>query len=93
MWILGQATLDQGPELPGQPLGGRPVVGDAVKQRRDRAVAERARAERGERQHCAEAEHVAGGPDLFAQRLFRGHVAGRTNENVGPGQRGGVRGT
>jgi hypothetical protein len=40
-------------------------VGDAVKQRRDRALAERARADRGERQDCAEAEDVAGRPDLF----------------------------
>jgi hypothetical protein len=67
-------------------------VGDAVQQRGDRADAERALADRGERQHGAQAEDVAGQPDLVAQRLFGGHVAGRANEEVGPGQRGGVRG-
>jgi hypothetical protein len=69
--ILGQAALDQRPDLSGQVFEVRRAVDHAVDQRGGGSGAERSLAGGGEGQHRAQAEDVAGRPDLAAFGLFR----------------------
>jgi hypothetical protein len=69
--ILGQAALDQRPDLSGQGREVRQVVDHAVDQRGGGPGAERSLASSGEGQHRAQAEDVARRPDLAAFGLFR----------------------
>ena len=74
--VLGQAALDQGPDLRRQPGEIGLAVDHPVQQRRAGARAERALTGGREREHRAEAEHVAGQADRASVGLFRGHEPG-----------------
>jgi hypothetical protein len=76
-WVLGQAALDQRPELGGKATDIRRSENYPVQQCVAGPGAERPFTGGGEGKHRAQAEHIAGRADPVASGLFGGHETRR----------------
>ena len=77
LWVLGQAPLDQRPELDGKATDVRRSENYPVQQCGAERGAERPLTGGGEGKHRAQAEHIAGRADPVASGLFGGHETRR----------------